>query len=195
MVLNYDQVISDLHQTQFGNLQAFFYRNIKNQAIAKDLAQDVFLRLCRYKQKLPSKSSEQIQYIWTIAKNVLRDHWKNLKQNQHLQAVDYSEEVISNIRYEDSVEEKHLLEQNLTIAFAALTKNLSKLQAKAFLLRYQNRWSIEKIALHLNTREGVITKRLCDSRKKLKIQFGMERWTKIYQAIHFRINKPTAKLS
>src|SRR5215472_2329753 len=53
-------------------LQAFFYRRIRHQADATDLAQEVYSRMLRVKN--PESIRDMDAYLFTVAGNLAREH-------------------------------------------------------------------------------------------------------------------------
>ncbi|MHC5019464.1 MAG: RNA polymerase sigma factor [Planctomycetota bacterium] len=67
-----EEAYEELFRRHYGNLVAFFYRYRGERSWAEDLAQDVFLRLWKYRESYKPTGSF-VGYMLTIARNVWVD--------------------------------------------------------------------------------------------------------------------------
>ena len=65
-------LIERLFAAHHSALQAFFYRRIRHQADATDLAQEVYARMLRVKN--PDEIRDLDAYLFTVASNLAREH-------------------------------------------------------------------------------------------------------------------------
>ena len=65
-------LIERLFAVHRSTLQAFFYRRIRHQADAKDLAQEVYVRMLRVKD--PESIRDMEAYLFTVASNLAKEH-------------------------------------------------------------------------------------------------------------------------
>jgi|SRR5690625_988843 len=63
---------------------AYFYVKISNQSIAEDLTQDVFYEACKVIHSFSGHSTLQT-WLFSIAKNVLRNYYRSKKYQRHLE--------------------------------------------------------------------------------------------------------------
>jgi len=64
--------IERLFAAHHGALQAFFYRRLRDQADATDLAQEVYARMLRVKN--PDAIRDLDAYLFTVASNLAKEH-------------------------------------------------------------------------------------------------------------------------
>jgi RNA polymerase sigma factor (sigma-70 family) len=128
----------------------FFYRNTSNREISEDLAQMLFERILKYRKNFRG-DGKFITWMYSIARNILYDHYKLMKRKGY--SVEIDERISTSIYDQDSdqvfIEEKHQL----------LNKAMSKLEGDKrellILSRYQG-LKYKDIANMMQTTEGAI---------------------------------------
>lgn len=65
-------LVERLFASHRGALQAFFYRRVRNQSDATDLAQEVYLRMLRVRDTNAIRDTEA--YLYTVASNLAKEH-------------------------------------------------------------------------------------------------------------------------
>ena len=137
------------------------YKRIKNQQIAEELTQDLFLKLWEKRSQLKPQKIEN--YLSISIKNAVIDHiHSGLVANRYVDFYRTFGELNSNAT------------QNV-IAFDDLSesieKGLSKLPAKSqevFKLSRLDNWPMDKIARHLNLSEKTVGYHLTKSLKYMR---------------------------
>ena len=134
------------HKSVFG----FFYRNTTNQEMSEDLVQMLFERILKYRKNFRG-DGKFITWMYSIARNILYDHYKQLKRKGY--SVELDEGISTSIYDQDSeqvfIEEKHQL---LNKAMAKLENDKRELLT---LSRYQG-LKYKEIAELMQTTEGAI---------------------------------------
>lgn len=136
-------------------IYSIFIRSIQSQAVAAELAQDVFLKAF---EKLEQFSHEQKFSSWlnAIAINVLRDYWRKDGRKSSL-----TEELNLDHAFCDSEVETHILNGSIM----QVVQQLPALYREALLLRFRDDLSIKEVAYSLGI--GV-------SAAKMRLKRGIE---------------------
>lgn len=143
-------------------LLGFLYRMTGgNRALAEDLVQETFLRLLRtipqYQYPRPFKP-----WLYTIATNLARDHFKRAEVRQTLALTDDNLEIVE-------VElAKDLLTRDEAQEVAAALLALPQTQRETIILRYYQELSLAEIATVLNIPLGTVKSRLSLGLHKLR---------------------------
>lgn len=138
-----------LYKKHVDNLFIYIKSKVANLQLAEDLTQDVFLEAC---QSLASTKLEKgfAPWIFAIAKNKIRAHWKNHYQmpqisiDQMLQYTDFHESQKA-ISYQEAEER-----------FLKLLEGLPENQAQVLYLRFYKQYSRKEIATELSVKENTV---------------------------------------
>ena len=137
------------------------YQHLKDRDNAKDVSQEVFLRLltksASYQPGLPFKP-----WLGRIVHNRCMDHLKQDKKDLH-------QEISSRIA--DTLEEEIDTEGVMRPTVEILQELLEKVSGEEkliLLLKYEQRWPVLAIQKSLNLNENTVKSRLKRSREKLK---------------------------
>ena len=136
-----------------------------DETIARDLLQDVFLRIAQKPHyfKVEFKFST---WIFSIASNLCKNEYrrKHVRRNDDLQA-----DMDGYIHKEENIEEQ-LDMKRFEDAVQAELMQLDPEQRSTFLLRHQEHYSIKEIGHILDCPEGTVKSRLFNISKKLADQ-------------------------
>lgn len=119
-------VLVELHKKHFKSVVEYFYSKTRDFALSEDLAQETFLKLC----KVQDTNKLNVKYLFGIAPNVLRDHWKS-SQRVPIEYVADSEKVMRGLSQDYSEEkqekqERVAFEQQLATIFSHPTAYLTE---------------------------------------------------------------------
>lgn len=133
-------------------------------ALAEDLAQETFIRFLQnitgFQSGRPFKP-----WLYTIATNLARDHFRRLETRQTEAWSDILEEKSS--RYEAEPEPTFLKQEN-NERVAAAVQQLNQAQREVLLLRFYNELSLEEIARSLDLPLGTVKSRLFNAIRQLQ---------------------------
>lgn len=151
---------------------AFFLKTLSNPELAKDMIQDVFLKILE-KDNL-SDVEHWSTYFYTMCRNLAYDYFKkanhNLKYKEHL--FHYRNEIL------DSPQE-HPIEKKIDIRFKLNTLNsilesLSYQQQMIFYLNKKEGLSYKDIATKLNIAPNTVRNHLHRALKKIRAEMSNE---------------------
>ncbi|MCT4627878.1 RNA polymerase sigma factor [Halodesulfovibrio sp.] len=131
-------------------IYSIFFRSVQSQAIAAELAQDVFLKAY---EKLEQFSQEKQFSSWlnAIAINTLRDYWRKDGKNASFMDELDGNHTICHCTVETDVLKNKLMQ---------VVQQLPVLYREALLLRYRDDLSIKEIADSLGIGESAAKMRL-----------------------------------
>jgi RNA polymerase sigma factor (sigma-70 family) len=149
-------LVERLFSEHRGALQAFFYRRAQCRADAKDLAQEVYLRMLRIPD--PDLIRNPEAYLFTVANNLAKEH--AVEERRHGTSVDL----------DDAAAQEHLTHQpsfggqvDAEQRVARLQEVLRQLSPKcraAVVLQYQHGLSYEEIGERLGISTHMVKKYL-----------------------------------
>jgi RNA polymerase sigma-70 factor (ECF subfamily) len=152
----------------FGEIYLFYYKkiyrycsfNVTSNELAKDIAQETFLKAWRSLPRFSLKNGGTIQaFLFKIARNLIID---NARKKKPIQLEAYHE-----IESSENVEENILRQQHQTSVHVALAK-LQDEEKQIVLLRYFEDMQTKEIASVLGIAEGALRVRMHRVLKKLK---------------------------
>ena len=146
-----NEMISKYYQPVF----AFFYKNVGNYHQAKDLTQEVFMKMAagisKYRPKTPFKN-----WLFTIASNHLKNYYRTISRRPE------NYELFEDYPAPDNEVDKILI---LSDTQAALTR-LPIEQKEAVILRFYYGFSIHDISKITGAKESTV---------KARIRYGLEK--------------------
>lgn len=144
MVLYQDSnflVFETLYKRHAGRIFGYFQRKV-NADISQELLQETFGRIHKARDKY-SSSYPFLPWVFTVAKNILIDHFKKAETQTYLNSM---ETDLSELPGEEGVSDLAGIQQ-LELALSMLPDQ----QKRALQLRYLDDWSFERIASELKT--------------------------------------------
>jgi RNA polymerase sigma-70 factor (ECF subfamily) len=163
---NNEQAFNELYSRYKTPLYSYFY-GLLNMSLAEELLQDTFLKVVNKRDSFRFESQVKT-WIWTIAKNTLRDHWRSVdhKMKNSFEQLHNEEgdEIYSN--QADSHDEAFL--KKVTLAQLKICINeLPDQQKEIIFLNIQSELSNQEIASITNIGVGAIKSILFRSKEKL----------------------------
>ena len=154
-------LISDSYKEYYSSVCSYINYRINNWETARDLSQDVFLRLIDYKQMLRPDTVKY--FIFTIARNLLNDYLRRYYKKQEItsyiydHSITYTNETESLIIAKElSLLEKHKLEM------------LSDQRRKVYTMNRFEDKSIPEISSELSISPRTVENHLFVSRKVVR---------------------------
>lgn len=153
--MNAESIFHEYNDKVFG----FVLHNVKDYALAKDITQDVFLKVCLNESRI-NEIHDVSNYIFLITRNTLIDHFRKAAHDK---------------KYRKTLKERwmnpiqNLMDQNHYgyILDSALNK-LSERQRTIYSLHSLDGKSIGDIARELNLSYFTVKNHLAEARKNLK---------------------------
>lgn len=147
-------------------LYSYFY-GLLNKAIAEELLQETFLKIVSKRDTFRFESQVKT-WVWTVAKNTLRDHWRSVDHKMRNSfdqlSSEEGEEIYSH--QSDSQEEEFLKKVTLAQLKICIEK-LPDQQKEIIFLNIQSELSNQEIANLTNVGLGAVKSILFRSKEKL----------------------------
>jgi len=135
----------------------------RNETVAEDLVANVFLKAWRSASGYRPRSNTFRRWIFTIARNEVRDYWRASRRTLPMVEFDISDDQ-QPAPEADQVETRRLVQQ----ALATLTEE----QRQVVVLRYFSNKSHEEIATILGKREGAVRALLMRALRQMRKVMG-----------------------
>lgn len=145
------------------DLYSYIRGQCRNETVAEDLVANVFLKAWRSAKGYRPSSHTFRRWIFTIARNEVRDYWRASQRTLPMVEFDISDERHLEIEA-DPVETRRLVQQ----ALATLTDE----QRQVVVLRYFSNKSHEEIATILGKREGAVRAQLMRALRQMRKVMG-----------------------
>jgi RNA polymerase sigma-70 factor (ECF subfamily) len=135
-------------------LQAFFYRRVRHQADATDLAQEVYARMLRVKN--PESIRDMDAYLFTVANNLAKEHaTRDYRRGSRVDIEDgaVSNELAAEVAYDSQID--------TTRQISRLREVLRQLPARwhaAIVLQYVHGLTHQQIAEQLGVSARTVKK-------------------------------------
>ena len=147
-------------------LQGFFWRRTGgNEAEAADLTQEVFLRVWE-KAKRYNPSTNVHTWVFSIAYNLLTDHYRHIGYQEQYTAYVQSSETEAKDENVSILLDKEQFDEALSEVLTAL----SEAEQLLFDLRFTQELSVAEIAVIIQIPEGTVKSRLHSLTQKLRLK-------------------------
>lgn len=150
----FEQIYNLLADDLYGYLRG----QCQDDTTAEDLLANTFLKAWRSARRYRVGSNHFRQWIFAIARNELRDHWRANERTLPIIELDLADEVPE--VHPDPAEVHRLV----AVALASLTED----QRQVVVLRYFNEKSHEEIAALLGKREGAVRQMLLRALRRMR---------------------------
>ncbi len=153
------EALGSFFDAHFANIYAFINRQVRHDQLAEDLTQDVFLNFHRSTERLdPQRKLEP--WLFTIAVNQLRDHWRSAsyrttEPNQDAEGEEFDRGLPSQEELPEVKLERLERASALHEAIAALPESLRS----TLTLRAMEGLSFKRIAEIIGRNEVAVRKR------------------------------------
>ncbi|MEO3403347.1 sigma-70 family RNA polymerase sigma factor [Mucilaginibacter sp. CAU 1740] len=151
-------------------LYGFLFHMTYQRELAEDMVQQVFYKMLKYRHTFTG-TGEYIHWMYSIARNVLKDHWRKNKQQVQHEGVEAAETIAGGSVPDEQFEKKQ--------AKAGLHKAMEKLsesQREILALSRFQELKCQEIADILGMTEGTVKVRIHRAMQELKsIYVKMER--------------------
>lgn len=147
-------------------LQGFFWRRTGgNEAESADLTQEVFLRVWE-KAKRYNPSTNVHTWVFSIAYNLLTDHYRHIGYQEQYTAYVQSSETEAKDENVSILLDKEQFDKALSEVLTAL----SEAEQLLFDLRFTQELSVAEIAVIIQIPEGTVKSRLHSLTQKLRLK-------------------------
>lgn len=150
---------ADVYTSLFVPVYRYILRRVGNRSDAEDLAQTVFVRLYTSASPFTAEGKSPLNYLFTIARNLLVDHWKKYSSSP-------SQSLDAEMMEAGGDAHSHKLEDELTIA-AALEK-LAGDERVVVQEKFFNGLSTAEIAARLGKSEAAVRQIQCRALRALR---------------------------
>ncbi len=155
------EAFNEMHRRYSKRLLHFFYRMLNHdEARAQDLLQDLFLKLVEAPEKFDTSRSFK-PWVFTVAANLARKEFRQpisqeLKEDYMSSGENLVDGLIGPI--DTKIFKKHLRKELLELSYEHRT---------VFILRHQEKLSLQEIADVMDCSLGTVKSRLFNANKKL----------------------------
>lgn len=155
-------------EDNFPTIHRFIARRI-GTPLADDLAAETFATAFRRRTSFDPARGSQRSWLYGIAINLIRNHWR---AEQHLLDLDARLRVETELRENPSISDERLSASLAAPRIAAALASLSGEQREVILLHAWAELTHDEIALALNVAPGTVRSRLSRARAALAEQLG-----------------------
>ncbi len=164
----------------FASVHRFIARRV-GRALAEDLAADVFATAYRRRDAYQPERGSLRSWLYGIAANVVRGHWRDEQQLLELDArvAHESPGPLTAAQFADAADER-VIAVTLAPRIAGALAALNREQREVLLLHAWADLSHEEIAAALGIAQGTARSRLSRARAALRAQLGefdFDQWT------------------
>jgi RNA polymerase sigma-70 factor, ECF subfamily len=149
-------VAEELFAAHYPKLAGWVRRLVDDDETAHEIASEAFVRLLS-KWTSPDKLESPQSYLYMIATNLVRDHWRKMERERRAMT-----------RAAAGVESEPLSDPSQDVAIRDLLAALPARLREPFLLHYYAGFGVKEIAAQLKKPEGTIKADLYHARAKLK---------------------------
>lgn len=161
-----ERAFDELFRRYARKLQGFFWRRTGgNEAEAADLTQEVFLRVWE-KAKRYNPSTNVHTWVFSIAYNLLTDHYRHIGYQEQYTAYVQSFEIEAKDENVSILLDKEQFDKALSEVLTAL----SEAEQLLFDLRFTQELSVAEIAVIIQIPEGTVKSRLHSLTQKLRLK-------------------------
>ena len=155
------QLVADSYKSYQRSVYLYIYYKIGKDEEARDLSQDVFLRLMEYKQML---RPETVKYfIFTICRNLVTDYLRRYYKTQEITSYLFEQTPSCTNDVESQV-----IANNLSVCERERVKRLPKQRQRIYILsRFQHKSSAD-IAAQLGITSRTVENHLFISRREIR---------------------------
>lgn len=139
-------------------LYTYLRSQCHNETVAEDLLANTFLKAWRSARRYHTGTNHFRRWIFAIARNELRDHWRADQRMLPIVELDLADEVPEVL--DDPADVRRAVQQ----ALAVLTEE----QRQVVVLRYFSEKSHEEIAALLGKREGAVRQLLLRALRRMR---------------------------
>ena len=142
--------LTDFYKTRHQQLQKYLFRQVRSQDVADELTQETYVRFL--KQSENNEILDLNAFLFTIAANLVRDYYRNIKREQQREFVPLDPEFPDSKLGTEDILVKQALEVELQQAIASLPEKTKEI----FLLYRVDGLSYKQISERLNISERTV---------------------------------------
>ena len=163
---NNQEAFNELYFRYKVPLYSYFF-GLVNKTIAEELLQETFLKIVNKRDSFRFESQVKT-WIWTIAKNTLRDQWRSVdhKMRNSFEQLS-SEEGEENYSHQSETQEEALLKKVTLVQLKTCADELPDQQKEIVYLHIQSELSNQEIANLTGIGVGAVKSILFRSKEKL----------------------------
>lgn len=147
----------------YPRIVSYIYSKIQDAVISEDLAEEVFFRCYKNYDRFDSSKASMSTWLFVITKNILKNHYRDKKQNVHIEEIE-NFDVIEYVDFDEAI----YLEEISRIIDCGL-KSLNSIQRDIVIMKYYKQMDTKEIAQALDMTTGNVRVVLSRALKKLRI--------------------------
>lgn len=150
-----------VYESYFTQIYRYIYFRVKDKDLADDLTQSVFIKIFAHIEHIDPKYPRA--YFFTVARNILTDHWKKKKDVLFNESEEEFKFIPSEDNIMDIVDAKQRSEKLKELLYM-----LKEDQREALSLRFIQELSTEEICEIMGKKEGTVRQLQCRGLKVLR---------------------------
>ena len=155
---------NEVYKANYNVIKSYIGYKMSNQAIAEDLAQDVFVKVNKYLHTFDSSKSCLNTWLHTIANQVMIDYFRTDKSSNEVKVSSYLNDngdeafqFVSDNRTDNNINNKELNDK-LSIAFKSLKPNYRKIAVLYFIKEKEYKEIAEICNVPMGTVKGMVSR-------------------------------------
>lgn len=165
------EAFGEIYKTLRDSIYGFSYRMTKQEAIAEEITQEVFMFFIKFPEKFDSQKGSFFSFLCGVARNKILNHLK--KSGTRLESNDFEVEHFENRTNGNGKSPlRKVLDKEFSVELEKCIGNLSAFQREVLILREMEELSYAEIAEITKTDIGVVKSRLYRARKTLAGELG-----------------------
>ena len=152
---------SAFYRRFFKPIYRFVHKQVKPDAVAEELTQDIFLKVYQYRKSYRPEATLST-WIWTIAKNTVYDYLRKHASNPTFCSESEHEPFL------ETTAESLMIEEGEKRKILTLLSSLSHPQKEAIFLRLVSRFSYQQISNSMNLSLSAVKSLINRGRNSLK---------------------------
>lgn len=161
------EVLERFYEAYIDRVYGYVRRLLKEDHLAEDVTQDVFMHIHRSLPRYDPRRALR-PWVFTIATNKVRDHWRARRPQEDLDAEDGEARIASN----HPGPAEHLEAEELGRLVAEAIEGLPESMRTTLLLRTYEGLSFEEIGAILERNEPAVRKRYSRALEELRSSLG-----------------------
>lgn len=147
--------------------QIFHYirKQVNDTETAKDLVQEVFMKICKNYHKYDSDKASELTWIYSITYNHLKNYYKKAKYST---MIHLSEVEVNRLQSSEDIIDEVLKQEDITYLLTMMNRLLNKKHAKIMNMYFFTEYTRKEISNILNLPQKTIYNTITISIKKLR---------------------------
>jgi len=153
-----------LYQVYFTPIYRYIWLRVRQRELADDLAQTVFLKVYEALKRVKEQPGSPLAYFFTVAKNVVIDHWRKKKDI----ILGQEEDIWAAIPDTGPDQREQVIQKEVSAVLMRSLTDLTDDQREIITLKFINELSNKEISEMLQKSEEAVRQLQCRALKSLR---------------------------